>query len=179
MRFIHNLLPQLSQSSHARVISLLAAGDEGTIFTDDLDLKTNYTLPNTMTHGATLNSLALEELSKENPETTFIHAYPGFVKTDLMAKLFGGAQGWMAFVGIFLSWTAHPIIKLISKDPQEAGERGLYVATSETFGKGFWRLRDIQEEAGAVAQLQIYREEGWPKKVWEHTMGLFQSVLGA
>jgi len=85
MRFISNLLPLLSKSSSPRVLSILAAGREAKIVTSDLELSSpdNYSLTNATSHTATLTTLAMDELSKENPKVIFIHKYPGIVKTGL------------------------------------------------------------------------------------------------
>lgn len=186
MRTIYDLLPQLLQSpTGGRVINVLAAGKEAAINTSDLDLQHNYTFPNSATHGATMNSLALEELASQNPRLSFIHAYPGLVQTDLIGKLLKGASGWKGYVTNVVSWTLYPILRLISMSEKESGERFLYEATSANFAVGaegselnaFYRVDWTQDRAPQVAQLDKYREEGMPKKVWEHTMSIFEKVL--
>ncbi len=182
LRFINNLLPQLLLSPHPRVISILSAGQEGVINTDDLDLKTDYTLAKAVVHSATMTSLALEELSKENPTVSFVHTFPGTVYTGLIDKLLTEATGWKGTLGTVASWALYPVLKLFLMSPKEAGERGLYEATSERFGVGeggFLSLNQAQEPAGRVEVLEKYRVEGLPKKVWEHTLGIFTAIVNA
>jgi hypothetical protein len=185
MRFIYDLLPLLSKSASGRVVSVLAAGLEDKIDTTDLDLKDHYSLPATANHGATMNSLAFEELAKENPTISFVHAYPGLVDTNLIGNLLGNASGWQALLTTIAKYTVLPILRLFTITPDEAGERGLYEATSSTFAvgaegsevNGFFRIDGSQDRAKKVDILETYKAEGVPKKVWEHTMSIYETVL--
>lgn len=66
MRFVANLLPQLSKVNNnndtspslSRVISIFEAGGEATLNLDNLPLKTNYSLRNCAKHAITMNSLS-------------------------------------------------------------------------------------------------------------------------
>lgn len=182
MRFIFNLLPLLSRSSSPRIISILAAGREATIVTSDLELSSpdNYSLANATNHTATLTTLAMDELSKENPKVTFIHKYPGIVKTGLLGKMFEGWTGAWKILGVLAQRVLLPVMGLFQVSAEEAGERGLYAATSEKYsGGGFYRLDWNDENAKDIRQLDKYRAEGMPKKVWEHTVGIFDRVLSS
>jgi hypothetical protein len=73
-----------------------------------------------------------------------------------------------------------PLMSFFQVSAEEAGERGLYTATSEKYsGGGFYRLGWVDENAKDVPQLDKYRAEGMPKKVWEHTVGVFDRVLSS
>lgn len=63
-----NLMPLLEAASDAnelsRVITVLAAGSEGDVRLDDLDLKHNFTLHACLAHCVVMTDFAVEELSK-------------------------------------------------------------------------------------------------------------------
>jgi hypothetical protein len=182
MRFISKLLPLLSKSSSPRIVSILAAGREATVVTSDLELSSpdNYSLANATNHTATLTTLSMDELSKENPKVTFIHKYPGIVKTGLLGKMFADWKGAWKILSVLARKVLLPVMSLFQVSAEEAGERGLYAATSEKFsGGGFYRLDWNDEIANDVPQLDKYRAEGMPKKVWEHTAGVFDRVLSS
>ena len=180
MRFIFKLLPILSKASSPRVVSILAAGREAKIVTSDLELSSpeNYSLINATNHTATLTTLAMDELSKEYPKITFIHKYPGIVKTKLLGKIFDDWTGVWKLLGILAQYVLLPVMGLFQNSVEEAGERGLYIATSEKYnGGGFYRLESNDDSADQIPQLDKYREDGMPKKVWEHTIGVFDRAL--
>ncbi|KAL8728116.1 MAG: hypothetical protein Q9181_005458, partial [Wetmoreana brouardii] len=88
LRFAHNLLPLLSRAPFPHVVSVLAAGQEGRIYEDDLSLKHNYGVLACANHGTTMTSLVFEFLAKENPKVAFVHVYPGYVRTGIMQSGF-------------------------------------------------------------------------------------------
>lgn len=160
-------------------MSILAAGREATLVTSDLELSSpdNYSLLNATNHTATMTTLAMDELTKSNPKVTFIHKYPGVVKTGLLGKMFDDWTGAWKILGFLAQKVLLPIMSLFQVSAEESGERGLYVATSEKFsGGGIFRLDWNDEKAKEVSQLDKYRAEGMPKKVWEHTVGVFDRV---
>src|SRR3989338_7557053 len=84
------LLPLLQAAvdagEEARVITVLAAGSEGDINLDDLDFRKNFGY-NVVGALNTYCSLTTEQFAIENPQISFMHAYPGWVDTG-MAKRF-------------------------------------------------------------------------------------------
>ncbi|KAI1823887.1 hypothetical protein F4861DRAFT_301313 [Xylaria intraflava] len=141
MRFIANLLPQIRRAPGLRrVVTVLSGGKEGKVFTDDLH-GNRVSIMSLRGHIASITTIALSALAKCAPEVSFIHAFPGFVKTDLAREFTGlGAT--------ILKAIATPIFACIPSIPiDESGERHLYLATSARFpprdGKG--------GDAGAVA----------------------------
>jgi hypothetical protein len=180
MRFISNLLPLLSKSASPRVVTILAAGRETKINTDDLELssESTYSLVNALNHTGTMTSLALSELAKENPGVSFIHKYPGVVNTGLFDGILAAWTGVWAILGTALRYTILPIWVQFLTSVDEAGERALYDATSEKFkGAGSYRLDQNDEPLKEVPVLSRYLEEGMDKKVWENTVGSFERVL--
>ena len=180
MRFISNLLPLLSKSASPRVVTILGAGLEAKINTDDLELssESTYSMVNAMDHSGTMTSLALSELAKANPGVIFIHKYPGLVNTGLFDGILAAWTGVWAIIGTALRYTILPISGLFRTSVDQAGERALYDATSEKFKvAGFYRLDQKDEPAKDVPVLSQYLEEGMGQKVWENTVGVFEKVL--
>ncbi|KAB8272039.1 hypothetical protein BDV30DRAFT_249778 [Aspergillus minisclerotigenes] len=194
MRFINNLIPQLTQAASkkksenalSRVITVLGAGHETKIDLNNLDLKTNYNLNSCDVHVTTMSSLMVEELASRYPSTTFIHTYPGIVKSGISREA-GPIVGRLVRAVMFLGrpW-------MVAE--QECGERHLYVATSGTFpsgslARGQSRI-DVPEnrrgayllswdgaEVGNRKLLDEYHASGVGRKVWEHTEDMFQMAL--
>ncbi len=189
MRFAYNLLPQLTAASKesnslSRVVSVLSAGHENRIFEDDLELKTHFSLKNAADHAITMNSFAAEELARQNPGTTFIHAFPGFVNTKYMNRhgYWAGIMG-TAIYALFKPWSV-PII--------ESGERHLYASTAAKFsprcesnpnaaqgsdgtvGSGAYLLHWNGDITGKPKLLAEMRGKGLREKIWEHTLDIFK-----
>ncbi|PLB49112.1 putative short-chain dehydrogenases/reductase [Aspergillus steynii IBT 23096] len=195
MRFIYNLLPLLRASKGpARVISVLGGGQEGSISEDNLDLQKKWTFMASLTYASTMNSLATEYLAAQNPSVSFIHMFPGVVRTPLMSNTFGNLAG--SVMG-FLSTP-------ISMTPQESGQRNLYMATSAAYpaakagtatgvplvggaeisnastgsvGGGSYILNYDGSDATNRKLMDGYREKQFPRKIWEHTLATFGKAL--
>jgi hypothetical protein len=71
----------------SRVISVLEAGGEPSLHLDDLSLKTNWSLCNCGKHAIAMNSASMEHLASIYPEISFIHTFPGIVRTGLNRDL--------------------------------------------------------------------------------------------
>lgn len=186
MLFVSLLLPLLKQSTSPRVISVLAGGQEAAIATDDLTLSnpSNYSFPASAVHSATMTSLAFDALSAANPSVSFIHIFPGFVNTTLLDGLSQSGKGLLGTLVWLAGSVLLPVLKLFATSLKEAGERELYVSTSERYAVGqskggFWRLKPDGDEAGDVAIFETYREEGMAQKIWDHTLEIFQKGLSA
>jgi hypothetical protein len=126
VRFIVNLLPLLQRApSLRRVVTVLAGTKEGEINFDDLS---GAQLPMTQLRGhlSSMTTLALESIALEAPDVTFIHSFPGSVKTNL------GSDIKSAPMIIFR--TLYKVLgPLINIPYAEAGERQLFIATSARF----------------------------------------------
>ena len=126
-RFSQQLLPLLRSASPqlSRVVSVLSPGSEGPLDLDDLDLKHTFSLRKALAHAVTMTDFAFEEFARKNPTVSFVHSYPGGVKTGFF-KESGFAINAIAKVGtIFASRWLTPI--------EESGERHLYAATSAAY----------------------------------------------
>ncbi|KAI0435014.1 hypothetical protein F5Y09DRAFT_158509 [Xylaria sp. FL1042] len=134
-RFIINLLPQLRQASGLRrVITVLAGGKEGKIFTDDFQ-GNNLSVLSVRGHITAMITLALHTLAKQAPEVSFIHVYPGFVKTNISRELKGIGPAVLNFL-------FKPILALLYIPIEETGERQAYFATSSRFPPADDKRRD-------------------------------------
>jgi hypothetical protein len=196
LRIVNNLLPLLTASPLARVVSILAGGKEKAIDLDDLEGLNSSSMSG---GAATRTTLAFEELANKYPSISFVHFYPGLVNTGQLYRTMQTASGYWAWPAWLACWTVVPLIYTFSRTPEEVGERVLYVATSaryppadsngkdvgmalsagvkqakssvETDGKGsgVYRLNADGESAPESPILLKYREEGAPRRVWEHS----------
>ena len=197
MRFIHNLLPLLRASAPelSRAVSVLSPGQEtATLNFNDLDLKQNFSLRNAMTYCVTMTDFAFEELAKANPTVSFVHDFPGGVKTGFLKE----SNILLRVVGnILLDVVARPWMTSI----EESGERHLFAATSRRYvsrdgqehgvgfgkgdsgigtdgelGSGAYLIGSTGEQRGNEKALEQLRLKGAGEKIWKHTMEVFERV---
>ena len=164
-------------------MSILGAGHEGALSTADIGLSDpkNYRFIAAAKQGVTMMSLVMREMSLENPKISFIHSNPGVVSTSVHRKLADTMTGSLVLFSWLLKWAVIPIFHLFAWTAEEAGQMGLYELTNERYststGKNFFRLGENAEDAGAQPALSKYEEDGTQKKVWEHTLEVFDKVL--
>lgn len=174
---------------------------------DDLEFKINFDGFKAASNGATQTSLAFEELTKSNPNVTFIHKYPGFVATGVIDHLMTTAKGIYSIPAQIARWVLVPILQLFSTNVDVAGERGLFVSTSARYppaepktdvvgvampkgvevakasivtegkGNGVYLLDENDESAPDAPVMIGYRQENKGKLVWESTMGVWERAL--
>lgn len=197
IKFIHNLLPLLRASAPelSRVVSVLAPGGEGsTINFQDLDLKHNFSLGSAATYCVTMTDFAFEELAKANPSVSFVHSFPGGVKTGFFKE----SNTLIRFgAKILTDIVARPWMTSI----EESGERHLFAATSRRYvsrdgsehgvsygegesgkgtdgevGSGAYLLGLQGEWRGNEKALQELRLNGAGEKIWQHTIKVFETV---
>jgi len=208
LRFAYNLLPLLKASPSGRIVSVLAGGQETALNFDDLEFRKNYDGFKAAGAAATLNSLALEELAKTNPDITFIHKFPGFVATGLLDRFFGTAKGVWSIPATVARYFLVPILNLFSTSSDVAGERFLFVATSARYppaapktevtgaalpagvevarssiitdgkGNGVYLLNEKDESVPDAAVMPGYRADGSGKRIWEDTQAVWDRALG-
>ncbi|KAI0810322.1 hypothetical protein GGR55DRAFT_646162 [Xylaria sp. FL0064] len=201
-RFIINLLPQLRQASGLRrVITVLAGGKEGKIFTDDFQ-GNNLSVLSVRGHATSMITLALHNLAKQAPEISFIHVYPGFVKTEISRELKGIGPA-------ILNFLFKPILAFLYIPIEQTGERQTYFATSARFppvddkrrdangvalgedvetavgvdGKVGGGVYSIDYEAEGTSQraqelIRGYVEDNTADMVWKHTEEEYMRVTG-
>jgi hypothetical protein len=201
LRFIHNLLPQLnlaaSSGGLARAISVLGPGNEGKLIETDLDLKTNYSLSNASTHAITMTSLSIVHLAATNPRVSFLHSNPGGVPTNVARELNPLLKALTS--GLFMVLKPLPLSGIGLVPLTESGERHVYAATSPIFapgdqmvettgadsenGSGAYRLfydtAVIEAKKPSTRLVKEYLDNGVGKKVWEHTVDMFNKIAGS
>jgi NAD(P)-dependent dehydrogenase (short-subunit alcohol dehydrogenase family) len=168
VRFTQNLLPLMSRD--ARAVTILAGGQEGKIFEDDMDLEKNWGIATGAGHYASLLTLSYDAFAKEHPEMGFIHVFPGLVRTGLLGNSEGGILGFIA------RWIAGPLIGLLlAKSPEEIGERMLYYGTVDEYGKGS-RALDWDGTVKEVDALKEYRQRGFEREVVDYNTKVFERI---
>lgn len=201
-RFISNLLPLIQRSSGPRrVVTVLCAGNEGPIDTDDYQGR-KLPIMKQRGHGGSIVTLSLEALAQKASDVTFIHNHPGQVKTNLVRG--GEAMAIRAMTRIFKVFAP-----LVCMSLSECGERHLYLATSAKYlpstrqgavnegvaladgasvatgtdgrpGSGVYSVDPKGESTGLQVQesLARLRAEGMVKQVWDEMESQYQRILG-
>lgn len=205
-RFISNLLPNLKQAAGLRrVVSVLAGGHEGPIDITDFQGKTMSMLK-IRGHLVSMTDMALETLAEQAPEVTFINDYPGAVKTGIgresntlltwFMTIVLMIIGPLIYIPIRESGERHLFFATSAKYPPrvrsdaaaEASSgvplsEGLEVAsgTDGEVGSGVYSIHWSGEHAGpkVVKLLAGLREQGMAQKVWKHTVGEFDRIVGS
>lgn len=206
MRLTSNLIPLLKNSPAPRILSVLAGGQEAPILTHDLGLELNYSIANVVNHTTTMHTLAFEYIAESNPSISFLHAYPGWVRTDIVNNLFTPKKpgAWYGFLFALVRWVATLLLMLFGISAEEAGERQAFHATNPRYpsrsrleaqslepenvfgvffaecsvpGNGVYRVGWKGEGVSDAKVLGPYREQRLPEKIWEHTISVFDRAL--
>ncbi len=158
-------------------------------------------------HTASLTTLALESLAFEAPDVSFVHSFPGLVRTNL-------ARDVRAASALGLVRAVFKVVGPSGAVPvAEAGERQLFVATTGRFparmnvygsgvrvvgvalpagvrvargsdarvGSGVYSVGVDGEAQGEMVEeaVQGLRDGDWVRGVWLHTVGEFVRVTGS
>jgi hypothetical protein len=207
LAFVFQLVPVLLAAPVPRVISILAGGKEKEIDVTDLEVKNNFGPIKAAENGTTQTTLAFEELAKAYPSISFIHKLPGFVNSGVLDRLMSTATGLYIIPATLGRYLILPIINYFSTSIDEAGERGLFIATSARYppakpsgdfvgteipvgvdvaqasvvkdgvGNGVYRLGPEDDSAEVSPALVSYRADGTDKLVWEETKAVFERAL--
>ncbi len=192
-RAVQALLPLLKAAPHPRVMCVLAGGQESKLNEDDLDLKKpkSYSIAAAAVHSATMLTLVLERLAKENPEISFVHSFPAFVATTTLTR---GSSGVLGFL---MRWLVSPVTTFFfATNVEDAGARALFYTTSEGYsvnggflplpsgvpspqksGGGVFLVNEKSDSADNEKVLSDFRNRGVDKRVWEHTQEIFAAIL--
>jgi hypothetical protein len=199
IRFITNLLPLLQYAPDLRRVVFVAGGSkEGPLDPTDFQAL-RIPLASIRGHLTSLVSLGLETVAKSAPDVSFIHDYPGTVKTTLLSRMPGMRGLYIrSLVWLLGYWICVPI--------EESGERHLYLATSAKFpplsgrgntavslgdridiakgmtgriGSGVYSVGwDCESSPPAVLELLAgFRDRGMVEEVWRHTEGEFKRIM--
>jgi len=201
IRFMVNLLPELRAAPGLkRVVSCLAGTKEGSIDFGDFQ---GWNVPVNNIHSfrgqiASYATLSMEHLAKQAPEVSFIHAFPGLVRSGIGR----GTGNWK------LQWILNLMYPFIAIPTTESGERHSYLLTSARYpsmdekssaqgvalGSGMQKANDTCGKTGAgifsvdqylesqdtdvQSVLQQLRSNGAVEKVWKLTMDDFVRISG-
>ncbi|KAF7875203.1 hypothetical protein EAF04_002375 [Stromatinia cepivora] len=120
-------------------------------------------------NGTTQTTLAFEELAKSNPRISFIHKYPGFVNTGAVGRLMSSTTGIYAIPATFFRLIILPVLNLFAMSVEEAGERGLFLATSARYPPAEPRegsVSGVELPARVeIARNSVVNENGMPNGV--------------
>ena len=169
-RVVQNLLPLVQKAAeldeNARVVSVLAPGNEGPVNLDDLDLKHNYSLTNANRHFTEFNSLAVERFAKLYPNIGFLHAGPGIVRTGITREF-----PWYVRYPLYLTL-------IFASKPEDSAERFYYIAAgSPDYRTGSHILDGGLKSLKERAQERGYLTPELQETVWKHTEQLFKDAL--
>ncbi|WKT52355.1 hypothetical protein QSH57_002869 [Fusarium oxysporum f. sp. vasinfectum] len=199
MRLIERLLPVLMQAPHPRVLSVLAGGHEGPLFTKDGDIglrkKGSYTATRAVNQVTTLHSLVFMYLASHYSKLSWLHVHPGWVATTFLSDLLHSA----GIVGVLAGKIALPVYRFIAMSEEECGRRQAEYALSGRYPSremicsavvdvtdqaacygscsGFYRVLSDGNTATDGKVLGPMEREGWPLKVFEHTQEVFGEIL--
>ena len=200
LRIAQLLLPLLDAAASPHVVSVLAGGQEGALQEDDLGLARppHFTVARAAVHSATMGTLALEKLAAAHPRVSFVHTYPGIVDTPLF-----GRMATAGLLGLLVRCLLAPLVRLFARPVAEAGQLGLFFATSGRYSVDGGGLVPPGDAGGAAALekgarsnggqgiflvgaggecvenervLAPLRKKDMERKVWEHTEAVFARV---
>ncbi|KAJ9503061.1 hypothetical protein LTR99_007065 [Exophiala xenobiotica] len=190
LRAAQGLVPLLNAAPNPRVVSILAGGQEGKMNETDLDLRKpgNYSIAGAAIHSATMLTLSLEHLARENPRISFVHAFPGWVATPIFSK---GSTGLLR---LLMTWVVQPLGTLFATSVEDAGARALFYATSDRYSVdngmvplvegiekspktqgGIFLSNDKSESVDNEKLLADFRARKVDEQVWRHTMEIFDA----
>lgn len=162
-KFIRDLCPLLKKAKasgeDAKVMSVMAAGKGAQIDLNDLGLKKNYSFLNVVQSVPTYNDLMFESFSTQEPSITFIHSYPGVVKTPILYirsnSIFFRALSFL--IGILAS--------LFAVSPEECAEY-MWCAVFVS-DQGFHRTTGKGDDLGKKG---YFGSDEARTKLWDHTV---------
>ncbi|OSD06741.1 NAD(P)-binding protein [Trametes coccinea BRFM310] len=167
-KFTNDLLPLLRKAKDAgedaKVMSILAPGHGGPVDLNDLAVKKNYTLPKAGMTSPTYTDLMMQTFTEQNPGLSFIHIYPGIVRTPLLKLTHPVLRYFNPLVNILL----YPV----SYSPEDCAEYMLHALLHS--GEGFNRLDSHGDDMGKT---RWYGTEEEKKRVWEHTVEEIKRAL--
>ncbi|KAJ6475941.1 NAD(P)-binding protein [Mycena vitilis] len=162
-RFIKDLLPAVEAANDAgedaKVISVYsAANGAGKIDLEDLGLKRNFTVRNAAASATTYNDLMVNDFAARHPGLTFIHSYPGTVRTNLLkssdSRLLNGVNSVLT-----------PLLSPFMYTVETAGDHQLCALLKA--GPGASRTNDKGDDIGL--EKGYYGSPEAMARLWEHT----------
>ncbi|KAJ7154044.1 NAD(P)-binding protein [Mycena filopes] len=160
-RFIRELLLSVESAQAAgedgKVMSVLAAGHGSAIDLEDLGLKKTFSLGNAAAAAPTYNDIMVNDLAARYPKLTFIHSYPGFVRSTLAQT---SDSALLRLTSKFM-----PLFTPFSYSIHESGEHQLYGLLKA--GPGAVRTNDRGDDIGLSKA--YYGSAEAMARLWAHT----------
>ncbi|KAJ6533419.1 NAD(P)-binding protein [Mycena vulgaris] len=160
-RFIQDLLPAVEAAKKAgqdaKVMSVLAAGMGGAIDLEDLGLKKSFSIANAAAAAPTYNDIMVNDLAARYPGLSFVHSYPGVVRTGLLKA----SDSRFIKASAFLM----PLLTPFSYSVEASGEHQLYALLKA--GPGAVRTNDKGDDIGLSKG--YYGSPEAMKRLWKHT----------
>ena len=159
---------------------MLNGGNERALVENDLGLDNNWAPRTMVKQSTTMLSLMFERFSQENNDMTFMHAYPGLVRTDIISGMTplpdAGVLNRMMLAAI--RGVVAVLMLIVGIDAEDCGERQAYHLTNDSFTAGrAWRIDDKSEVVSAAGPLERYREGSRMERIWDFTAGVFEKAL--
>ncbi|KAJ3514477.1 hypothetical protein NLJ89_g2358 [Agrocybe chaxingu] len=166
-KFLHDLLPALTKAKAAgeegAVMSVLGAGYGGAIDVEDLAMEKGYSTLRVAAVAPTYNDLMMEA-----PTLSLIHASPGGVRTSIMSS---SPSALLRIGSAVLPFFLRPF--MVSAD--ECAEWMWHAVYSTAAEPGTYRTDSHGEDIG---KKRYVGDEEQRRKLWEHTEGLLNSIIG-
>ncbi|CCM06864.1 uncharacterized protein FIBRA_09170 [Fibroporia radiculosa] len=150
-KFTSDLMSLLREAKDAgedaKVMSILGPGNGGNIDLDDLGLKKNYGVLRTALTTPAYNDLMFEAFAERDPSISFVHVYPGAVRTPMLGTLMK-----IAFYPLTIS-------------PEDCAEHMLYALFNVEGGA---HRRDNRGDD--MGKKRYYGSEEARRRLWDHTV---------
>lgn len=159
--FIHDLIPSLERAKEAgeeaKAMSVLAAGKGGEIDVEDLGLKKGFSLSKAALTAPTYNDLMMESYASLHPKLSFVHAYPGFVRTPLASS---SSSTLLSLSSSLVTALTYPL----SSSAEHCGEYMWYALLAAKDGAS-----RTDEKGQDIGMKRYFGNEIQREKLWEHT----------
>ncbi|KAF8811630.1 NAD(P)-binding protein [Phlegmacium glaucopus] len=160
-KFIHDLLPSLERAKEAgeeaKAMSVLAAGKGGEIDMEDLGLKKTFSLSKAGLTAPTYNDLMLKMYASLHPKLSFVHAFPGLVRTPILSS---SSSALLSLTSSLVMGLVYPF----SYSVEDCGENMWYALLGAK--DGFTRT---DQKGDDIGMKRYFGNEVQIKKLWEHT----------
>ncbi|KAI0490026.1 NAD(P)-binding protein [Xylaria cf. heliscus] len=187
IRFIDNLLPLIrSAPGFRRVVSVGGGGYESEVDTTDIPAL-RVPLDKIRGHLTSVVTLGLEAIAPTAPEVSFVHDYPGSVRTKLLSYLPEEVMKTLTFIPIDESGERQLFNATSARFPPANGADngvalgegvGIATGTSGVAGSGLYSVgSDCEDVSPTVTELLAgMRERGLVQEVRQHTEDEFRRV---
>ncbi|RSL63421.1 hypothetical protein CEP54_005259 [Fusarium duplospermum] len=164
---IRELLPVLKDDATILIVLDGKRGNPSSLIWDDLDLKSNFSLANAAAHCIAMTDAMVQVFATQQATGSkrhFVHAFPGFVRTEIFKNL-----PW------YLRTPARALGSLLGVQPDTCAER-LISGTRERAADGD-KLWSFIDEKGHLISNKASWTEQQIKDVEDHTWKVIDSAM--